>query len=290
MASYDVVILGAGGMLGQALSAHLTARGVGHLALTSRTGNVTDPAHLRAAVAAGAALVNCSAYTAVDRAESEPTRAYAVNALAVGQLGELAAQAGRYVLHVSTDFVYDGLKPAPYTEADTPAPLSTYGRSKLLGEELLRSTGCAHAIVRVQWTYGAGGQHFVSKIAAAARQRLAAAAGGTPQPLSVVADQLGAPTHTADMAAALAHLLALRATGLYLYAAAGSASRAEVARFMLARRGLAVPVLDVPTVAFPAPARRPLNSRFDCTKLDALRGPARPAWQTALAAFLETCP
>jgi dTDP-4-dehydrorhamnose reductase len=223
-------------------------------------------------------VINCTAYTNVDGAERERDLAYAINADAVGRLGQLAAQHDRYVLHVSTDFVFDGAKPAPYTEADPPRPLSVYGASKWAGEQQLAASGCRHAILRIQWTYGRHGVNFVTKIVQRARQQAE---------LSVVTDQQGAPTHTADVAVTLRRVLDAKLTGTYLYAAAGYASRFEVACTIVAQLKLPVTVRPCTTADFPAPAQRPLNSRFDCTRIDQALGLVRRPWQDALTRYLE---
>jgi len=235
-------------------------------------------ASLAAACREAAVVVNCAAFTDVDGAESQPERARAVNSEAVKHLGELAARADMYVLHIGTDFVFDGAASGAYRETDAPRPLSVYGASKLAGERALTASGCRHAIVRVQWTYGRAGRNFVSKLLERA---------ATGKELKIVADQIGAPTWTRDVAGALLELIEARVTGLYHYAAAGYASRFEVAEHILAELGLQRPLSPCRTSDFAAPAQRPLNSRFDCSKIDALlRRPRRP-WRDALTEFLQ---
>jgi dTDP-4-dehydrorhamnose reductase len=157
-----------------------------------------------------------------------------------------------------------------------------YGASKLAGEQALQASGCHCAVVRVQWTYGAAGASFVSRFLERAR-----AAEG---PLRMVADQVGSPTWTRDVAGALTALLALRPTGLFHYAAEGAASRLEVAAFIARECGLARALEPCRTADFPAPARRPLNSRFDCRRFDALLPGRRRPWGTALLEFLRSLP
>ena len=267
-------------MLGQDLARTLAAAGYEVRPLARRECDVLVLGDLAAAVDWADVIVNCAAYTAVDRAESERDRAYAINADAVGRLGELATAKGRYVLHISTDFVYDGAQSRPYVETDATAPLSVYGASKLAGEQLLAASGCQHATVRVEWTYGEYGDNFISKILARARS-----AGS----LTVVDDQVGAPSSTRQIATVLQALLRDRAEGLYLYADAGYASRYEVAQFIVQHLGMDVPVTPCPSSTFVSPAARPLNSRFDCARLDATLSLTRPHWRDTLGPFLDTC-
>lgn len=273
-----VIILGGRGMLGTELAARLAAAGRSVRVLDLPECDVRNPAHLDAAVADGGVVVNCAAYTNVDKAESEKELAKQVNALAPSELGRLARARGAYVLHISTDFVFDGTLDRPYAETDTPCPLSVYGATKLEGEQLLAASGCRHATVRVQWTYGAAGNHFLNKLAERAR------AGGV---VRVVADQLGAPTWTRDVADALHVLLARPTTGLYHFAAAGYASRFEVARQLATALKLPARLEPCRTTDFPAPAQRPLNSRFNCAKIDALLpSDLRRPWPAALTEYI----
>ena len=265
-------------MLGTDLGAALRQAGYQVVLLDLPEVDITRPADLERGLAGADAVINCAAYTDVDGAEAQGALAQAVNQEAVGVLGRLAAARGLYVVHLSTDFVFDGALARPYRETDLPHPLSVYGATKWGGELALQAAGCPSAIVRVEWTYGRARASFVSKV-------LARAAAGVE--LTMVTDQVGAPTWTGDVAAALTALLAQRATGLFHYAAAGYASRYEVAQAILELRGLTgIRLRPCRTADIPAVARRPLNSRFDCAAIDArLRGP-RPPWREALARFL----
>jgi dTDP-4-dehydrorhamnose reductase len=275
-----LALLGANGMLGRDLAPLARDAGWEVLALDLPACDITREADLAAAVAAAPVLVNCAAYTEVDRAESEPEPCRRVNAEAPARLGALAARAGAYVLHLGTDYVFGDDGNQPLDESAPTRPLGAYGASKLAGEQGLAASGCRHAVMRVQWTYGKHGRNFIGKILAAARERPL---------LRVVDDQVGAPTWTRDVAQAILRLLDLRATGLFHFAAAGQASRCAVARFALAACGLATPVVPCLTADFPTPARRPLNSRFDCRKIDALLAAPRPTWQDALRDYLHAC-
>jgi len=264
-------------MLGSELAAMSGAAGWEVQVFDLPEWDITRKEDLATAVNSASVLVNCAAYTAVDQAETESELCRQVNAEAPGRLGELVASAGKYLIHLSTDFVFGDDGEVPLTEAMPPNPLNVYGASKLAGEQALAESGCRHAVLRVEWTYGRHGSHFIDKILAAAKVR--------PE-LRVVADQFGAPTWTRDVARALLRLAALRSEGCYHFAATGYASRYEVARFILAEKGLATPVVPCRSEDFPSPALRPRNSRFDCRRIDALLKIPRPAWQDSLREFL----
>jgi dTDP-4-dehydrorhamnose reductase len=265
-------------MLGTDLCQALRAAGCRVTALDLPEFDITRADHVEPALTGIDAVVNCAAYTNVDGAEANPGLADAVNHAAVGVLGRLAAARGIYLLHIGTDFVFDGELERPYRESDVPQPLNVYGVSKLAGEQALQAAGGAHAIVRVEWTYGRAGQHFIGKFLARA---------AATDDLVMVADQVGAPTWTGDVSAALLDLLAQRRQGLFHYAAAGYATRFEVAQAILELSGLTGKRLrPCRTSDFPAAAQRPLNSRFDCTAIDAVLARARPPWRAALASYL----
>lgn len=185
--------------------------------------DITDPAQLKSVVQAADIIVNCAAYTNVDKAESEPDLAYKVNAQAVGTLGTLAAEQNKFVFHISTDFVFDGSKDRPYSETDSPNPISQYGRTKLAGEKFLQQSDCPHCIIRVQWTYGRAGNNFVKKLISRAQQ---------DGKVKVVDDQTGSPTATTEVAFAICELLAQKPQGLFHFAAAGYVSRFDMAKFI----------------------------------------------------------
>ena len=239
--------------------------------------DITSEDHLRQAVEAADAIINCAAYTNVDGAQSQTELAYRVNAEAVGRLGRLAQEQGKWVLHISTDFVFDGGLDRPYVETDTPNPINEYGKSKLAGEVLLQESGCAHCLVRLEWTYGLHGRNFVTKLIERAQ---------TSKTLSVVSDQVGSPTATTEVAKAICALLEQRAEGLFHFAGAGYVSRYDMAKFVFDHLGLEVELKSCRTSDYPAPAVRPLNSRFDCHKVGLLlREPIAP-WQRPLEHFL----
>jgi dTDP-4-dehydrorhamnose reductase len=273
-----VAILGARGMLGSDVTAACTQKGFDVRPYDLPELDITNPEQLERAIRWADAVVNCAAYTNVDGAEDHQDLAHRVNAEAVGLLGRMAADSGKWVLHFSTDYVFDGELDRPYAETDAPNPINEYGRSKLAGERRLSRSGCAHCIVRLQWTYGSHGGNFVTSIVERAR-------GGTH--LRVVDDQLGSPTATTEVAEVVCSLLSQRAQGLLHYAAAGYASRFEVAKFVIEQIGLKVELSPCRSGDYPSPARRPLNSRFNCDKIQAyLDRPIRPWWEP-LESFLR---
>jgi dTDP-4-dehydrorhamnose reductase len=273
-----IAVLGGRGMLGTDLVQQLKAGGLSPTAYDLPECDITDEAQLHEAVAGCDGIVNCAAYTNVDGAETEQALAHRVNATAVRQLGQIAKDKQQWVLHISTDFVFDGSGDQLYREADAPSPLSEYGRSKLAGERLLTDTGCACAIVRVQWTYGHHGTNFIKKLLERARSM---------SELRVVDDQVGSPSATVDVARALCDLIQKRPEGLFHLASQGYVSRYDMARFVVDRLGLDIPVHPCKTADFASPAQRPLNSRFDCTKVCALLDEPMKHWQDSLRLFLE---
>lgn len=274
-----ITLLGAKGMLGSDITAEAARRGVPMVGLDLPAFDITNPDHLQKAIPHGGLIINCAAYTNVEKAESEPQLAEKVNAEAVGMLGTIAKQADASVLHISTDFVFDGTLARPYAETDAANPLSAYGRSKWHGEQALAASGCRHCIVRVEWTYGKHGVNFIKKL-------LDAAAAG--KPLRVVDDQVGAPTATTEAAAALCDLIAKgMPQGVFHLAASGYVSRFEMARFMFETLAMPVDISPCKTRDFPSAAQRPLNSRFDCRKLESALGRPMKPWQESLKRYLE---
>lgn len=279
MGESAVAILGGRGMLGTDLSAELERRGVDFAVYDLPEFDITDAGQVREVVGGSDAIVNCAAYTNVDGAESESELAHRVNGEAVGVLGEIAGRQGKWVLHISTDFVFDGAKDGPYVETDEPRPINEYGKSKLAGERLLAASGCAHCIIRVEWTYGRAGRNFVTKLLELSRQR---------SELKVVDDQKGSPTATTEAAAAICDCIGRRVEGLYHFAAAGYTTRFEMARFIFDRLGGGVNIVPCSSSEFAGAAARPLNSCFDCSKIAAvLAEPIRP-WREPLAEFVES--
>jgi len=197
-----------------------------------------------------------------------------VNATAPRVLAEEAKRSGALLVHYSTDYVFDGAKPAPYQETDTPNPIGVYGESKLAGEQAIARSGCRHLVLRTSWVYGPRGKNFYLTMRRLAKER--------PE-LRVVDDQVGAPTSSLAIARATAQLLEKGAQGLYHMTAAGETTWCGFARAILARAGIATPVVAIRTEDYPTPARRPRNSRLDCARLKAEHGVSLPPWAEQLA-------
>jgi dTDP-4-dehydrorhamnose reductase len=277
------LVTGAAGQLGSALVAQLGARSIPCEGRDRRL-DVADSAALRAALLAlrPARVLNAAAYTDVDGCERDPTRARAVNAEAPAALAATCRELGVGLLHVSTDYVFDGRGARPLREDDPVAPLSEYGRSKLAGERAVLAASPDFVVVRASWLFGRG-RNFIASVCARARQVREDPALG---PLRVVADQIGSPTWAEDLAGGLIALLERGARGLYHLANRGAASRTELARLALDAAGLAdVEIQPVKTVDFPLPAQRPLYTVLDCGRADALGVRLRP-WQEAVRAYL----
>lgn len=275
-----LILLGANGMLGSDLTAEASHRGWTVVGLDLPAFDITHADHLRKAIPHGGLIVNCAAYTNVEKAEAEPPLAEKVNAEAVGMLGEIAQKTEASVLHISTDFVFDGTLARPYVETDAAHPLSAYGRSKWHGEQVLAASGCRHCIVRVEWTYGKHGINFIKKLLDAAR---------AGKPLRVVDDQVGAPTATTEVAVALCDLIAKgMPQGVFHLAASGYTSRFEMTKFMFETLNMPVNLSPCKTSDFPSAAQRPLNSRFNCGKLESHLGRPMKPWQDVLTHYLTT--
>lgn len=274
----SILLLGADGQVGWELRRTLAPLGP-VTACTRAEADLADLDHLRAVAAAAELIVNAAAYTAVDKAESEPELADLVNHRAVAVLAETARARGARLVHYSTDYVFDGAKPAPYIETDAVNPLSVYGATKLAGERAIAASGCRHLVFRTSWVYAARGRNFVRTMLRLAQER---------DELAVVADQLGAPTSARLIAELTARALAKPIPdGLYHLAAAGETSWHGFAVFVLTEaRRLGWPmtadpgrVRPIPTSGYPTPARRPANSRLATDRLRTALGVVLPPWQ-----------
>lgn len=273
-----VLVTGARGQLGRALVDLGRAHGFQLWAFDLPELDLTDAGALQEVVRklAPEVIFNAAAYTAVDRAEEEPEAAFAVNSRAVGTLAELADEMGALLVHISTDYVFDGGLQRPYREDDPPNPLSVYGRSKLEGEGAA-ARASQHLVVRTSWLFGRG-WNFVEAI----RKQLV----GGARELRVVADQTGRPTYAEDLAAALIRLVGAGARGLFHVANTGATTWAGFAREIVAQLGFSVPVVEITTEDAARPAPRPRYSVLDTGRFDTLCGPL-PPWQDALARYLR---
>ena len=270
-------ITGGRGMLGSDIKTAATEAGFTPIIYDLPDFDITEQKSIDKMVSECDLIINCAAYTAVDKAETEPEIASAVNAEAVKKLANAAKLADKYILHISTDFVFGDESDTPMNEEFPTNPLSVYGATKLHGEEALKASGCKHAIIRIQWTYGSNGNHFISKIAELAKKL---------DQLSVIDDQIGSPTPTKYVAKAAICFVKNRTEGLYHFAAKNYASRYEVAKFILDELEISTPISPCSSSEFVTPAQRPKNSRFDCSKIDRVLDFERPEWQSALQNFL----
>ncbi|WP_081925474.1 dTDP-4-dehydrorhamnose reductase [Bosea sp. UNC402CLCol] len=235
-------------------------------------------------------IVNAAAYTAVDQAESEPELAMRINGGAAGEAARAAAALGIPVIQLSTDYVFDGTLDRPYREDDVTGPISAYGASKLAGEQAVAAATANHAVLRTAWIYSPFGKNFVKTMLRLAETR---------DEVGVVADQQGCPTSALDIADAIfavARNLVARPQddtlrGVFHMSAPGEAVWADVAEAIFAERerlgGKPVAVKRIATADYPTPARRPTNSRLNCSKLAARHGVVLPAWRASLATCVE---
>ncbi|PIB55548.1 dTDP-4-dehydrorhamnose reductase [Pseudomonas sp. 2995-1] len=279
-----ILITGQHGQVSQALQAHL--QGLGELiVIGSNQLDLAKPDQIREQIRAHRPdlIINAAAHTAVDQAESEPDAAFAINAIAPGILAQEAKALGIPLIHYSTDYVFDGSKPAPYTEADTPNPLSVYGQSKLAGEQAIAAAGGQYLILRTSWVYSNQGKNFLLTMQRLLQEK--------PQ-MRIVADQIGAPTWAGTIAgstrALIERWLAGEAGewGIYHLTAQGETSWFGFAQAIgehLHADGKACAELEaIPSSAYPTPAKRPLNSRLDCSRLQQQWHVSQPHWQDAL--------
>ena len=229
------------------------------------------------------AVINAVAYTAVDAAESDEAAAEIVNAVTPGALAVAAATKGIPFVQISTDYVFDGSGTAPWTVDAPVAPLGAYGRTKLAGEQAVRAAHGPHAILRTSWVVSSHGKNFVKTMLRLGAER---------DRLTIVADQVGGPTPAAAIADACLSIAAQLAadpakSGTYHFSGAPDVSWADFARAIFAEAGLTPEVVDIPTSAYPTPARRPFNSRLDCAATKAVFGIDRPDWRAGLRDILD---
>lgn len=291
-----ILLLGKNGQVGWALQRSLAPLGE-LVALDAQSqmhcGDLSNLAGLAQTVrdVAPDVIVNAAAYTAVDKAESEPALAHAINALAPAVLAQEAKRCGAWLVHYSTDYVFDGSGKQAWLEADTTAPLSVYGDSKLAGEQAIMAAACQHLIFRTSWVYGARGNNFAKTMLKLAQER---------DSLKVVNDQIGAPTGADLLADVTAHAISTarqqaNVSGLYHLVASGETSWHEYASLVIeyARQaGLPIKVAPtaihaVPSSEFATVAKRPLNSRLNTSKLQQTFNLHLPDWQTGVTRMLD---
>ena len=278
-----LLVFGKTGQVATELQRRLPA-GVQAVFLGRDHADLADTASCAAAIADGRteAVINAAAWTAVDKAESEEALASVVNGDAPTAMAEACAKAQIPFLHISTDYVFSGQGDRPFRPEDPVAPLGAYGRSKLKGEEGVRAAGGQHLILRTSWVFSAHGANFVKTMLRLGRER---------DLLKVVADQHGGPTPAAAIAdALLTAALAMKAGaagGTHHFSGAPDATWADFAQEIMTRAGLSCRIEGIPTSDYPTPAQRPLNSRLDCSALEAAFGIPRPDWRAGLDEVLK---
>jgi len=286
----DVLVTGASGQVGRAILTAAATDGFRFVGLDRSALDLLQPASFAGVIASRpwAAIINAAAYTAVDKAETEVEDAWRVNALAPACLAQEAALAGIPLVHVSTDYVFAGASKRPYVEDDPVAPLGVYGASKEAGEQGVRTGGGRSVIVRTSWVVSSRGSNFLKTMLRLGAER---------EVLRVVADQHGAPTAAADLAAALAHIACRLAsepdapTGTFHFSNAGQTTWAdfatEIFRLSAARGGPCARVEPITTADYPTPARRPHYSLLSTDRIETLYGLSPRPWQEAITDIID---
>ncbi|MGZ6707478.1 MAG: dTDP-4-dehydrorhamnose reductase [Solirubrobacteraceae bacterium] len=278
MAPMRLLVTGGAGMLGLAVCAAATRLGHDVVALSRAELDICDEAHVRRVIGAAEprAVVNCAAWTDVDGAEANEAAATAVNGEGAGAVARACAEAKARLIHVSTDYVFDGTSTRPWVESDPVGPIGAYGRSKLAGEQAVTAAGGNHAIVRTAWLFGAGGRNFVDTMLALAADR---------DEVSVVTDQVGSPTWTAHLAEVLVELAERDGdTGIFHAAGGGACSWYDLAVEVFDRAGVGCRVVPTTAEALRRPAPRPAYSVLGTERPEA---PVLPAWQEGVAGYLS---
>jgi len=276
----SILVFGKTGQVAQELAAYDDVT-----CLSRAQADLSDPAACAAVIRTQrpAAVINAAAYTAVDKAEGDEALASVINGDAPGAMAQACADLGIPFVSISTDYVFDGSGSAPWKPNDATGPLGAYGRSKLKGEQLITDAGGAFAILRTSWVVSAHGNNFVKTML-----RL----GADRDRLSIVADQIGAPTMACDIAAACMSMAQQLISdpakiGIYHFCSAPQTSWADFAREIFVQGGINCAVTDIPSSDYPTPAVRPLNSRMDCTLLETVFDIPQPDWRLGLRDILR---
>jgi dTDP-4-dehydrorhamnose reductase len=275
-----IVITGCRGLLGRALVDAFGEAGIDVLGIDIDDVDIADAAAVDAYFerVKPALVINCAAYARVDACESNREECFRVNAAGAGNVARAAVATAARLIHMSTDYVFDGRVGRPYLEDDAPHPASAYGASKLAGEKEVLAAGGRYLIVRTAWLFGAGGPNFIATILGRAR---------AGEPLRVVDDQYGSPTYAGHLAAALVRLAAADAGGVLHVAGGGVASWYDVAAAALELARIPVPLAAIKTSEYPTAAPRPPNSALACGKYKELVGTPMPPWREGVAAYLR---
>ena len=276
----NIIVTGATGQLGYDVCKVLTQRGIDHVGLGSKDCDITDREAVMALFAAQkpTAVIHCAAYTKVDLAEDEPERCWAVNVDGTRNLAEACRIYGAKMLYISTDYVFPGDGDAHYLPDSPTGPKGNYGRTTLAGELAVQAMLKEYFIVRISWVFGINGTNFVKTMLKLSETR---------DTLTVVCDQIGSPTYTADLAPLLCDMIASDQYGVYHATNEGECSWADFSRAIFAAAGKAMTVQNVTTAEYGAKAPRPANSRMSKDKLVENGFYRLPTWQDALARYLN---
>ncbi|HOK04963.1 MAG TPA: dTDP-4-dehydrorhamnose reductase [Victivallales bacterium] len=273
-----IVIIGANGMLGTDFSSIAKEEGFTVDKFDLPDSDIRNEKDVKLAVKNADIVANFAAYTNVDMAESEKEICWQINAEAPAILAKECSIKNKFLLHTSTDFVFGDISSLPLKENDKTNPLNFYGKSKLEGEKNILKFHPNSLIVRLEWTYGNKKQNFITKIIDKAKNQ---------KKIKVVADQYGSPTWTIDASYAMIDLLKKRTNGIFHYAADGYVNRFELAKFVINFLKIPVEIEPCSSTDIKTPAKRPLNSRFDCSKIDSILSFKRPKWNLSLKKYLS---
>lgn len=275
-----ILVTGVSGQLGYDVERELDQRGIEHLGTSSKELDITDREAVERLMERYRpdAVIHCAAYTKVDLAEDEPERCWAVNADGTRNMAAACRKTGAKLLYISTDYVFPGTGERSYETGDPTGPVNTYGRSKLAGELAVQSLLEKYFIVRISWVFGKNGNNFVKTMLRLAETRAE---------LSVVCDQIGSPTYTADLAPLLCGMVQTERYGVYHATNEGTCAWSEFAEAIFELAGRQVAVHPIPTSAYPTKAARPLNSRMSKESLRDNGFQALPEWKDALARYLK---
>ena len=284
-----ILVTGANGQLGQALqSISGTYLGIDFVFCPSSALDITSLEHCQLVFSTYRPnfCINAAAYTAVDKAESEPEKAHLINAVGAENLAKVCKENDTILIHISTDFIFDGTLNRPYLETDLPNPTGVYGLTKLQGEQAIQANWEKHYIIRTSWVYSQYGTNFLKTMLRLAAER---------DQLSVVSDQIGTPTNAIDLAEALikivdyynAELVSASNYGIYNFSNEGCCSWYDFANEIFHQKGISIDLKPIPTLAYPTPAKRPAYSVLDKSKIKRTFNIAIKEWQTSLAGCLN---
>jgi dTDP-4-dehydrorhamnose reductase len=278
LSTKKILITGGNGQLAQAFKALFMKSGLNAVALTRADCDITDRDQFASVVEnlRPGIIINCAAYNLVDDAESQPEAAFQINRNGVGNLTDICRDRKIFLVHFSTDYVFDGKKGSPYVEEDVPAPLSIYGQSKLEGERLIVDSGADHLIFRVSWLFGSGPQNFLFKLRNWLNDR---------NLIQVSTDEISVPTYAVDVAEYVLGSLRRGLSGLYHLPNTGSCSRYDLAQYFCSEMKIARTIQPVEQKIFALPARRPLFSAMSNAKLSKELAVSIPTWQDAVSRY-----